>query len=79
MTPEEERRALAEKAGELAQTIAETDRRLAALPRAPQTGQAREIMEKLLGEMRRMEKNIGRLLRLCEDKEPEGGPQNGSH
>lgn len=79
MTPEEERAALAAKTEELAQTIAKTDRRLASLPQTPQTAEAREAMEKLLREMHRMEQNMRRLLRLCDDTGTEGGPENGSH
>ena len=79
MTPDEERRALVEKAEELSQTRAETERRLAALPYIEQTAQLRATMEELVNQLHRMEKNLEAMLRLAGEETTEGGKDNGSY
>lgn len=79
MTPEEERRALAEKAEELSRTRAETERRLAAMPYSEQTAQLRATMEELVSQLHRMERNLEAMLRLAGEETTEGGTENGSY
>ena len=79
MTPEEERRALREKAEELRKVTAQTEERMASLPYNAETEPLRETMRKLMEEVHRMEGNIPSMLEISEKQEIEGGNNNGNH
>ncbi len=79
MTREEERRALIEKAAELSQVIEQTEAKLKTAPRTGPMAQMTETMERLMTELRRMEKNLQSMIRISEEQEAEGGTENGSY
>ena len=76
MTPEEERRVLAEKVEELRRVRAETEHRLAVMPIGGQDADLRAAVEELIVQMRRMEHSVEAMLRLG-DETTEGGTENG--
>ena len=67
MNRDEERRALIEKAAEIQKAAKETEAKFAALPKNEQTAQAREVMEKLVAEMRRLDDNLQAMIRMGDD------------
>jgi len=79
MTHEEEIRALAEKAEELRQVTDKLEEKLAALPYNEKSAPLREMMKKMLGELRRMDKNLQTMISNGVEIETEGGTENGNH
>lgn len=82
MQPRDEEKTLEELESELALTnelITQLETRIATLPHNDIGSIMRETMEELLGQLRRMEENSHRLMRLRQKTESEGGRQNGDH
>ena len=82
MQPRDEEKTVEELESELALTnelITQLETRIATLPHNDIGSIMRETMEELLGQLRRMEENSHRLMRLRQKTESEGGRQNGDH
>ena len=82
MQPRDEEKTLEELESELALTnelITQLETRIATLPHNDIRRIIRETKEELQGQLRQMEENSHRLMRLRQKTESEGGRQNGDH
>jgi len=79
MTPEEEHRALVEKTAELKQVTDEMEVKIATMPYDERTAPMREMMEQMLAQLRRMDKNLRSMIRISEEQQIKGGTDNGSY
>lgn len=77
MPNDEELGALNEKIEELHEVTAKLEAKLEALPFSSETAPMREMMEKMLAELRRMDKNLKAMAQGGNDVE--GGKSYGSH
>ena len=75
----EEMTALKEKAAELSQVTGELEAKLAKTPYNKDTAPLREMMEKMVSELRRMDKNLQAMIRIGMESEAEGGTDNGNY
>lgn len=78
MSAGEEIRALGEKAEELSEVTAKLEEKLAALPFSQETAPVREMLEKMLAELRRMDKNLKAMMRIG-GEDAEGGENHGNY
>lgn len=77
MPNDEELGALNEKIEELHEVTAKLEAKLEALPFSSETAPMREMMEKMLAELRRMDKNLKKMARSSDDAE--GGKNHGNY
>jgi len=73
MIQEENIRALQEKSDGIEKTIQDMEKRLSGLTFNEQTAPAKAVMEQMIGELRRMQKNIQAMILLATESNAEGG------
>ncbi|MBQ3079557.1 MAG: hypothetical protein IJC48_06135 [Clostridia bacterium] len=70
---------LREKTEELKKVTGELEAKIEKMPYAEETANARAMMEKMVSELRRMEKNLQAMIRISTESESEGGQTNGNY
>ena len=73
MIQEENIRALQEKSDGIEKTVQDMEKRLSGLTFNEQTAPAKAVMEQMIGELRRMQKNIQAMILLATESNAEGG------